>query len=115
MPKADLNNINIKSKPIYHAQNFSAEQISTYNPDNDTQFDHSNQLLLQESSYDSNYCDTYFNRNKENKHNKKPKTYPITNPRQLQRPFTQKSPQNPNWRTHKQENITNKMSQKPTR
>ena len=43
VPKADLNNLNIKSEPTYHAQNFSAEQISAYNPDNDKQFDHSNQ------------------------------------------------------------------------
>ena len=31
--------------------------------------------------------------------------YSNTNPRQLQRPFTQQSPQNPNCRAHKRENI----------
>ena len=40
VPIADLNNLNIKSEPTYHAQNFSAEQISAYNPDYEEQFDH---------------------------------------------------------------------------
>ena len=105
MPTADLNNLNIKSECTYHAQNFSAEQTSAYNPNYEEQFDHSNQEFLQETSYDSDYCDTHFNKNKENKYNRKSKTYLNTNPRQLQRPFTQQSPQNPNWRILKQENI----------
>ena len=67
MPKADLNNLNIKSEPTYHAQNVSAEQISAYNPDYEEQFDHSNQDFLQETPYQSDYCDTHFDRNKENK------------------------------------------------
>ena len=105
MPTADLNNLNIKSEPTYNIKIFSAEQISAYNPDYEAQFDHSNQEFLQETPCDSDYCDTYFNRNKENKYNRKSKTYPNTNARQLQCPFTQQSPQNPNWRPHKQGNI----------
>ena len=105
VPTADLNNLNIKSEPTYLAQNLSTEQTSACNPDYEEQFDHPSQEFLQETSYDSDYCDTYFNRNKENKYNRKSKTYPNTNPRQLQRPFTQQLPQKPNWRTHKQENI----------
>ena len=104
VPTADLNKPNIKSEPTYHTQNLSAEQISADNPDYEEQFDHSNQEFLQETSYDSDYCDTYFNRNKENKYNRKSKTYPNTNPRQLQCALIQQSPQNHNWRTHKQEN-----------
>ena len=105
VPTADLNNLNIKSEPTYLAQNLSTEQTSACNPDYEEQFDHPSQEFLQETSYDSDYCDTYFNRNKENKYNRKSKTYPNTNPRQLQRPSIQQSLQNPNWRTHKQENI----------
>ena len=104
VPTSDFNNINIKSEPTFHTQNLTAEE-STQNLDYEEHFDHHNQEPYHETpyeSYDPDYYETYFNRNKDNKFNRKPKAYQNTNLRQPPRPFTQQSPQNLNWRTQKQ-------------
>lgn len=112
VPTSNLNNLNIKSEPTFHTQDHLIDTVPIYNPDFEEQCDSQNQEFISECQYEPEYFnDTFYNRNKESKFNKKPKLVTYNNTKYQQKGPTQQYPQNSNWRIPRQD-LTRKPQSK---